>query len=474
MRVLGRTDFSPFYKAMTSRASPLRRLVEAAALLLCALLLLRAVCVEPYGVPSGSMSPALAGHHKAVTCPECGYRVVVGQRDPSVERGTEFCPNCGNTDLGLDRVPVCPGDQLLVNKNVFDWRTPRRWEAVVFRCPADASRAFVKRVVGLPGESVQIKGGDVYIDHDLARKTLAELRAVRIPVYDHDHPPRDRGWQDRWEAESGPDTAGVDDEGLFLRTQKSGDEYQWLVYRHQSGGKARAVRDEYCYNGADTGPLPEPVHDFLVACEVEVGAGDGWLALGVTDGSEEILAELPVGVVKDGTKLCDARRTERVYRSAPRLALEPGRTYRLELAFADRRATLAVDGVPVLAADRPAVDWRGEVLRPFRLGARGVDVYFRHVQLWRDVHYMEAGRHGSRSAVRLGVGEYFMLGDNSPNSDDSRFWTDRDGGFLPVREADLLGKPFLVHLPSRVTRWQGFGRDWEYQGLDWDRVRWLR
>lgn len=452
---------------MTSTLSPLRRLIEATGLLFCGLLVFRAVCVEPYCVPSGSMAPALSGHHKAIACPDCGFRVVVGQREPAAERGSEFCPNCGSFELNLDPVSVSVGDQLLVNKNVFDWRTPRRWEMAVFRCPADPTRAFVKRVVGLPGETVQIRGGDVYIDHEIARKTLSELRAVRIPVYDSRHIPRSRGLQDRWETEADLHTAGVKDDGLFLHTVSRPDTYQWLGYRHQSSGKSRAVCDEYGYNGADLGPLPEPVHDFLVECELEASAGEGWVALAVTDGADEMLVELPVSTVKDGAKLSEGRRPDHVYRSAPEFVLQPGRRYRVEVAFVDRRAMLAVDGVPLIRpSDRPAVEHRSEVAKPFRIGARGVEVRVYRVQLWRDIHYTEAGRHGSRSAVRLGAREYFVLGDNSPNSDDNRFWTGRDGEPMPVKEREFLGKPFAVHLPSRTNG--------DSQRFDWERVRWLR
>jgi hypothetical protein len=29
-------------------------------------------------------------------------------------------------------------------------------------------------------------------------------------------------------------------------------------------------------------------------------------------------------------------------------------------------------------------------------------------------------------------------------------------------------------MPGRVVRWQAFGGQWQHQGLDWDRIRWLR
>src|SRR5262249_35230300 len=134
-----------------------------------------------------------------------------------------------------------------------------------------------------------------------------------------------------------------------------------------------------------------------------------------------------------------------------------------------------VDGKLTFApVDRPAVQQRPAVARPVRLGARDVEAVFSNVRIFRDVHYTDAGRHATRSPVHLGAGQYFVLGDNSPNPDDNRFWSDAEDRPLPVPETSLLGKPFLVHLPSRPGVWEGFGGRWEYQAIDWARIRWLR
>src|SRR5579871_2701921 len=156
----------------TPAVSPLavrqcRRLLESTGLLLVGLLLFRAVGAEPYGVPTGSMAPTLLGNHRAIACPRCGYPVFVGQQEndrgnSSYYRGA-FCPNCDYADLGCDRVPVCRGDQLMVNKYLFDLCRPNRWEMAVFRCPVESRKAYVKRVVGIPGETIEIRDGDIYI-----------------------------------------------------------------------------------------------------------------------------------------------------------------------------------------------------------------------------------------------------------------------------------------------------------------------
>jgi hypothetical protein len=424
------------------------------------------------------------GNHKLVLCPRCGYEVRVGCRDAGTSGGGSnphaSCPNCDYDDLPLESVPVCRGDHLLVNKSAFGWRKPRRWEMVVFRCPAADGKAFVKRVVGLPGESVQIRGGDIYIDGEIARKTLAELKAMCIPVFDNNYQPQ-VGWGCRWSAEPGSGAASVTGRNLRITASEAAGEWQWLSYQHWNldEHKIQPVRDEYTYNGCEGNRRAEPVHDFLLECDVEVAQGQGAVAFAVTDGQEWIIAEVEVGARGEGTRLLGSLPDNPVqpylYREDTALRWTSGTKHHVELAFADRRATLAVDGRTAFApVDRPAVKGRPHVEKPVRLGTRGVEVFFSNIRIFRDVHYTEAGRHAIRSPVQLGAGEYFMLGDNSPNSDDNRFWSDANDRPLLVSEANLIGKPFLVHLPTRMAAWEGFGGHWEYQAIDLQRIRWLR
>lgn len=53
-----------------------------------------------------------------------------------------------------------PGQPILVWRN----QTPQRWDTVVLRSPTDARRLIVKRLVGLPGESITLREGTVWID----------------------------------------------------------------------------------------------------------------------------------------------------------------------------------------------------------------------------------------------------------------------------------------------------------------------
>lgn len=459
----------------------LSRLLHTSALFFIVLLIFRSICAEPYGVPTGSMAPALLGNHMVIACPRCGYEVCVGhrdevasgQRDPHAE-----CPNCGYDDLPLDHISISRGDHLLVNKNVFSWRKPRRWEMAVFRCPAADGKAFVKRVVGLPGEVVQIRDGDLFIDGEIARKTLEEFKALRIPVFDNNYQPA-QGWGCRWLAQPAQERSPLEGTQIHLRAADSA-QWHWLIYRHWKldEGKVQAVSDEYSYNGSESSRRAEPVHDFMLECDVETIRGNGMVAFAVTDGQEMATAEIAINPGAGGVRLligpADGHGEAAQVRTAPARCLEGGTKHHIELAFVDRRAMLAVDGTLAFAAvDRPAVEYRPPVEQPVRLGVCDAEVLVSNVRIFRDVHYTDAGIHAVRAPVQLGAGEYFVLGDNSPSSDDNRFWSDAHDRPLPVPEKNFLGKPFLVHMPSRIATWEGFGRLWEYQAIDWPRIRWL-
>lgn len=57
------------------------------------------------------------------------------------------------------------GQFLLVNKLGYRLGEPQRGDVIVFRYPLDPSRDFIKRVIGLPGETIEIRNGQVFINN---------------------------------------------------------------------------------------------------------------------------------------------------------------------------------------------------------------------------------------------------------------------------------------------------------------------
>ncbi len=56
------------------------------------------------------------------------------------------------------------GDRIIVNKVSYRLTGPERGDVIVFHSPRDSKTDLIKRVIGLPGETIEVTGGTVYID----------------------------------------------------------------------------------------------------------------------------------------------------------------------------------------------------------------------------------------------------------------------------------------------------------------------
>lgn len=55
------------------------------------------------------------------------------------------------------------GEYLIIDEFSYHFKEPQRGEVIVFRYPSDPSKFFIKRIIGLPNEKVEIKNGQIYI-----------------------------------------------------------------------------------------------------------------------------------------------------------------------------------------------------------------------------------------------------------------------------------------------------------------------
>ena len=292
-----------------------RQIIDSLACLAVAVIVFRVFLLEGYIISTGSMAPSLLGYHKQVVCPDCQFEFAYGvafDRPKMEPLQLATCPNCGQAAIDLTNVPRNDGDQLLVSKHAYFFGGPKRWEVVVFLNPNNPNQAYVKRVVGLPGETIHVRDGDVYINGRIQRKTIAQQRAIRIPVFAQEYQASHSNWIPRWRTDaewahqdsafrfsealnsqgnagSGNSFGHTDAEPLPGTTSSS-----WVRYYHWPrlspytppgdiemgrimGGTTRpdVITDHYGYNPSSRVPEKYRVNDLMLSTKLVFGQQGG-------------------------------------------------------------------------------------------------------------------------------------------------------------------------------------------------------
>jgi signal peptidase I len=459
--------------------SRLRTAVEGCVWLLLAAVMLEtwllAGAVVPCRVAGGSMAETLLGVHREVVCADCGRRFTYGAEAPELARRA-VCPNCGYTADDLQTLPDLDGDRLLIDRAAFSLRPPRRWEIAALRHPRHADQILVKRVVGLPGESIEIRDGDVFADGQIQRKNLAEQHALAILVHDADFRPMlDPAIPSRWRPERRDSRWNSAAEGFSHPAAPENEPIDWLVYHHtrRGAGIKSPVTDVCGYNQSQP-RREEDVHamaDLLLSFRLAILSGRGQFRVRADDGGKPFEIRLHFDENRRG------QFSYELYRGGESIPRQVGGwdvavgEHLVEASLIDHQFLLAFDGETVVTwpYERPSQPSP----TPLAIGLQGLEATVRSLRVYRDVYYTQPV--GIRAAtskgtvpfsltrklgqspgqVRLADDEYFVLGDNSPISDDSRTWPDRGG----VAAKLLIGKP-LAAIPSiEINPWRG----WRFQ-----------
>lgn len=117
-------------------------------------LLIRSSIAAPYKIPTGSMIPTL----------QIGDHIFVSK-----------------LSYGL-KLPF-------TNINMIAWDQPKRGDVIVFKYPEDPSKDFIKRVVGIPGDTIEVRAGQLFLnDTAVPREVLSRDKLTEEVEESRGHP----------------------------------------------------------------------------------------------------------------------------------------------------------------------------------------------------------------------------------------------------------------------------------------------
>lgn len=503
-----------------NHGDPVREVFETVVFVVVLVLMLKLFVAEAFVIPTGSMSSTLYGDQFIAKCPECEHQFPVTASVPQNGRRQEaeavYCQNCGHSFEPDNSRNFNSGDRVLVAKYDYHLRSPRRFDVPVFKFPREpyskndlTAMNYIKRLIGLPGETIAIYHGDLYRTEKLTyegfprpnnsndlwqpeymysnvvgqernrfasdafmagqfemiRKSPNEIMAVRRLVFDLDQQPKvaTGNLKTRWQLDPAGSTGWTMDQTGFTHT---GSEMGWMRYQHVEPGwakpenmhAAQLIRDDLAYNLDGSKRSIKGfcwVPDLLVECNADFKAANAQVILELVKGNERYQAIFANGQVKLVQINVEKPDQPKVLAEKP-TGITTGR-YGLRFANFDSRFTVWVDNRPLDFGD--AANYEPPVRsnfaptsldaeQPSRIGAMG-DVQCTHVQLWRDIYYT-CSMGGDNQSCGLQTfyvqpGHYLCLGDNSTSSSDGREW-----GLVPERL--LLGRAAVIYWP--ISRWR--------------------
>ncbi len=292
------------------------------------------------------------------------------------------------------------GDRILVDKVGYLLGRPSRFDIVVFKYPLDETENYIKRLVGLPGETLTIRDGDLWIDGKIARKPESVQDDLFFEVYPGPGPgserERERAATSRWSLPGGS-----------WRRIEGGFEVR-APERESLAEYGPRITDAYPWRAEGYGP--HEVGDVRLSFEVTPRAGR--VLAEIVDNARLHRLVLAVGegrsfVLSGGVRL-----------DLPGVVLPPGKASEVSFANVDDALLLGIAGK----------EFRFEYTGPedidhtrdaVRFGVENGEASFTGIRLYRDVYWVDEG---VCEGVKIPPGHYFMLGDNSRDSKDSRKW----------------------------------------------------
>ena len=167
-------------------------------------MIFRGFVIEGFVIPTGSMAPTLRGMHLQKQSLQTGQTFAVGfdnARAYSPDRFSDPLLGRRQSLNSSESRTINPrmGDRVLVLKSLYPFFEPNRFDVVVFKNPTDTqgpSANYIKRLIGLPGETIRIVDGDIFAKKDdlpfsIQRKPEHVQRSLWEKISDSDAIPID-------------------------------------------------------------------------------------------------------------------------------------------------------------------------------------------------------------------------------------------------------------------------------------------
>ena len=439
--------------------------------------------MQAYTIPTGSMADTLKGAHFRLRCDQCGYRYDYGFSPEAYKWPQNYapsknvpilptlpkCPSCGFYSTSGQEMPVVKGDRIFVAKCLYQFFEPKRWDAIVFKNPVEPRINYIKRLIGKPGEQVEIIDGDIYIDGTIARKPSKVQNELWMPVYDNDYQPIDphvKSFNDhRWSqpfTNAGNSKWNLNAAGptVFSLDTSSGDMHT-LIYDTSKGNDFKAT---YAYNNPrQFDPVMPVCSDLMIKFNILNDAFTGKIGVVISKYGIKYLASIDsVGkmeilrAVPDGNNEILKNEQVNIKSQKDKQFSFCIVDHQLIMKFGKKTLLHDLGTKPDDAGDRTSSS-SPEVMI-FGSG----QITIGHIGLYRDIHYISTHynsdqpvRAGEGNPFQLGEDEFFACGDNSPNSFDGRLWSvpgksnaqkEYRPGILP--RDYLVGKAFFVYWPG--------------------------
>lgn len=389
------------------------------------------------------MAPTLQGEHGRLTCHACRFPY---HFDLESARGLSriVCPNCGHVhDASEAAIEPQPADRVTLDRWPLLRQGPSRMELVSFPHPEQPGELAVKRVIGLPGEKLAIRRGNLYIDEQLWRKNRHEFRALGVLVHD-----------DAYRDPEGSPWRPLD------RDASANSGFRWIgfeppaVLNVPEAIASHTITDNDPYNpGAN-----RELHDVLeIRVTGTVKDCAGRIAWQLYDGP--IVWQVEYDAATGDIVLQQVRETSRDWERVATEQDVPRTGFTFELATIDDCVWLLLDDQVVLrhpyerpsppADEAQASDAAGTqriVHRslPLAIAREQPSTRLDDLRVYRDIYWLDPTGLGTPWSLgrALAADEYFLLGDNVPVSTDSRH-------FGPVRRAELRGVVRTIASESR-------------------------